>query len=245
LNELAQANKLMRKGCLAPFWTTSVQYEDIFGIGYGSYDFLKPTSGLICIFSLANPTYPEYTFTTDSGVLSIDFHPQYTNLLVVGCYDGTVIVFDIARKSDQLIFKSSVETGTHSEPVWQVCWEKVDTQKALQFYSVSSDGKVYIWELSKSELKPEIAMQLRMQAADDEDGQTMAAGCCFDFNQVMPAWKADDGVPLVCTHCSASAEAAVSMQIKEDVYIVGTEQGMVHKCSKAYSSEYLASYAGL
>ena len=168
----------------------SVQYEDIFGIGYGSYDFLKPTSGLICIFSLANPTYPEYTFATDSGVLSIDFHPQYTNLLVVGCYDGTVLVFDVARKVDPLIFKSSVESGTHSEPVWQVSWEKVEEQKALQFYSVSSDGKVLIWALSKSELKPEVAMQLRMTGTDEEEAQSLAAGCCFDFNQVRQ---------LVCT----------------------------------------------
>jgi dynein intermediate chain 1, axonemal len=36
----------------------------------------------------------------------------------------------------------------------------------------------------------------------------------------------------------------VHEQVKEDVYIVGTEQGFVHKCSKAYSSEYLASYSG-
>ena len=97
-----------------------VQYEDMFAIGYGSYDFLKPTSGLICIFSLANPTYPEYSFYTDAGVLSVDFHPQYANLLAVGLYDGTVMVFDVARKQKQLIYKSTVESGTHSEPVWQV-----------------------------------------------------------------------------------------------------------------------------
>lgn len=156
----------------------------MFGIGYGSYDFLKPTSGLICIFSLANPTYPEYSFATDSGVLSIDFHPDFTNLLAVGCYDGTVLVFDVARKAGSMIYKSSVESGTHTEPVWQVAWETTDSQKALQFYSTSSDGKVLVWELSKKDLKPEVAMQLRMQNAEDEDGSSLAGGCCFDFNKV-------------------------------------------------------------
>jgi dynein intermediate chain 1, axonemal len=156
----------------------------MFAIGYGSYDFLKPTSGLICIFSLANPTYPEYSFTTDSGVLSIDFHPQYSNLLAVGLYDGTVLVYDVARKVKQLIYKSTVESGTHSEPVWQVAWEKADTQKALQFYSVSSDGKVLLWSLSKSDLVPELAMSLRMDLKDEDDGHTLPGGCCFDFNKV-------------------------------------------------------------
>lgn len=160
-----------------------LQYEDMFGIGYGSYDFLKPTSGLICIFSLANPTYPEYSFATDSGVLSIDFHPSFTNLLAVGCYDGTVLVFDIARKVESLIYKSSVESGTHSEPVWQVAWEMTDSQKALQFYSTSSDGKVLLWELSKKDLKPELAMQLRLQGTDEEEALSLAGGCCFDFNK--------------------------------------------------------------
>ena len=172
--------------CLRPAWLTlrrRVQYEDMFAIGYGSYDFLKPTSGLICIFSLANPTYPEYSFTTDSGVLSIDFHPQHANLLAVGLYDGTVLVYDVARPQKQLIFKSTVESGTHSEPVWQVAWEQADTQKALQFYSVSSDGRVLLWALSKSELVPETAMSLRMEARDDDDGRALAGGCCFDFNQ--------------------------------------------------------------
>ena len=210
-----------------------MQYEDMFAIGYGSYDFLKPTSGLICIFSLANPTYPEYTFTTDAGVLSVDFHPQHANLLAAGLYDGTVLVLDVARKHGQLIYKSTVESGTHSEPVWQVCvgniamyhqcvcmhvaiccgyslpvaaafrvshcsatcsascpdfvqvcWEKADAQKALQFYSVSSDGKVLLWALSKSVLVPEVAMSLRLDSTEDDTAHALAGGCCFDFNKV-------------------------------------------------------------
>lgn len=110
----------------------AAQYEDLFAVAYGSYDFLKPTSGLICIFSLNNPTYPEYIFTTDSGALSIDFHPQHSSLLAVGCYDGTVMVFDVHLRVNKPIYTSNVETGTHSEPVWQVKWETADAQKTLQ-----------------------------------------------------------------------------------------------------------------
>ena len=31
---------------------------------------------------------------------------------------------------------------------------------------------------------------------------------------------------------------------QDHIYLVGTEEGSVHKCSKAYSSEYLSSYQG-
>jgi len=65
---------------------------------YGSFDFMKQSSGLICCYSLKNPSHPEYTFTTESGVMALDFHPQHSSLLAVGLYDGTVMVFDIRNK---------------------------------------------------------------------------------------------------------------------------------------------------
>ena len=162
-----------------------LQYEDLFAVSYGSYDFLKPTSGLICIFSLNNPSFPEYIFTTSSGVLSLDFHPQHSNLLAVGCYDGKVMVFDVTLRQNKPIYLSTVETGTHSEPVWQVKWEQADSQKTLQFHSVSSDGRVLLWSLSKSELTPEVGMLLRLPQVEDDDTQSaLGGGCCFDFSKV-------------------------------------------------------------
>ena len=47
---------------------------------------------LICVYTLKNVGHPEYTFTMESGVMSLDFHPQHPALLAVGCYDGTVKV---------------------------------------------------------------------------------------------------------------------------------------------------------
>jgi dynein intermediate chain 1 len=31
---------------------------------------------------------------------------------------------------------------------------------------------------------------------------------------------------------------------QENTYLVGTEEGSIHKCSKAYGSDYLATYSG-
>lgn len=43
----------------------------------------------------------------------------------------------------------------------------------------------------------------------------LAGGCCFDFNR----------------H-------------SEHLFLVGTEEGKIHKCSKAYSGQYLETYEG-
>lgn len=80
----------------------------MFAVGYGSYDFMKQGSGLICGFSLKNPSYPEFTFTTETGVMCLDWHPTHNALLCVGLYDGTVCVFDVHQARNLPIFTSTV-----------------------------------------------------------------------------------------------------------------------------------------
>jgi len=63
-------------------------------------------------------------------------------------------------------------------------------------------------------------MQLKLVAgageeADDGAISGLAGGCCFDFNRV-----------------------------HEHLFLVGTEEGKIHKCSKAYSGQYLETFLG-
>ncbi|KAL7995424.1 putative WD40/YVTN repeat-like-containing domain superfamily, WD40-repeat-containing [Plasmopara halstedii] len=196
------------------------RFGDLFAVGFGSYDFLKQDSGVLCCFSLKNASHPEYTFITESGVMCLDFHPQHAALLAVGCYDGTVLVYDVRSKTNRPIYVATIKTGKHMDPVWQVIWQEEDLAKELNFYSISSDGRVANWILSKNELKMEPVMQLKLVAAakdDPEDASIsgLAGGCCFDFNR-----------------------------FSEHIFIIGTEEGKVHKCSKAYSGQYLETYTG-
>jgi len=60
--------------------------------------------GLICLYSIKNTTHPEYSFITESGVMSLVFHPSSPALLAVGLYDGTVLVYDIRNKHKRPIY---------------------------------------------------------------------------------------------------------------------------------------------
>jgi len=102
---------------------TSIQwnpkYPDLFAVGYGSYDFLKRVTGLICCYTIKNPIWPEYQFQTESDVMCLDFHPLHPALIAVGLYDGTVMVFDIRIKGNSKpIYMSTVRTNKHTDPVW-------------------------------------------------------------------------------------------------------------------------------
>jgi hypothetical protein len=116
-----RADRTKRKQVTALCWNPC--YPDLFAVGYGSYDFLRQGSGMVCCFSLKNTSHPEFVFSTESGVTCLDFHPHHQSLLAVGCYEGTVMVFDIRNKKNLPIYSSSIRTGKHTDPVWQVHWQ--------------------------------------------------------------------------------------------------------------------------
>jgi len=146
--------------------------------------------------------------------MSIDFHPNCPALIAAGCYDGTVMVFDIRQKStNKPIYQSTVRTNKHTDPVWQVRWDADVDGAALSFYSISSDGRVTLWHLMKNKLEPEEVIKLKLVVDKEKELSDskkepfvygLAGGMCFDFNKYQP-----------------------------DLFLVGTEEGQIHLCSKA------------
>eukprot|EP00983_Pelagomonas_calceolata_P073265 1152064-Pelagomonas_calceolata.AAC.1 len=51
------------------------------------------------------------------------FPAEHPNLLAMGCYDGSVMVYDVHLKQSTPIYQSSVRSGKHSDPVWNVFWQ--------------------------------------------------------------------------------------------------------------------------
>jgi len=124
--------------------------------------------------------------------MSLDFHPNNPALLAVGLYDGTVCVYDIRLKgNNKPIYMSTVRTCKHTDPVWQVRWNTDLGAKDLNFYSISSDGRVTNWTLMKNKLEAEEVIKLKL-VNDDSKGLSdnkkeafvygLAGGMCLDFN---------------------------------------------------------------
>ncbi|KAL5506640.1 hypothetical protein EMCRGX_G008340 [Ephydatia muelleri] len=49
----------------------------------------------------------------DSGVMSLDIHPEHPYLIAVGLYDGTVAVYTLKDKSFNPLYRSTAKTGWH------------------------------------------------------------------------------------------------------------------------------------
>lgn len=225
------------EGTLLPLWrfssekakrkqVTSIKwnprYNDLCAVGFGSYDFLRQGTGVICCYSLKNTRFPEYVYNTDFGICSLDWHPSHPAVLAVGLNDGTVLVYDVRARTKKPIYQSTVRTNKHTDPVWEVRWNDDPTSGTLNFFSISSDGRVSNWFLMKNKLESEEVMELKLMsgsAGSSEDDETslagLAGGLCFDFNKQ-----------------------------SEHLFLVGTEEGRIHKCSKAFSGQYLETYEG-
>ncbi|KAF4645905.1 WD domain, G-beta repeat-containing protein [Toxoplasma gondii] len=215
-------SKVKKKDVTGLKWNP--RYSDLFAAGYGSFEFQRQGSGFVCCYSLKNTGYPEYFWKTESAVCSIDWHPHSPSLLAVGLYDGMVLVFDIHTKDRKPTHASTVKVNKHTDPVWDVRWDGDDSGSAFRFYSVSGDGRVTSWTLMKNKLESEEVALLKLDYSqltsprDSAEATALvgsAGGTCFDF------------------HPSQS-----------HVFIVGTTEGVIFKCSKNYSGQYLQTYLG-
>lgn len=75
---------------------------------------------MLVFYSLKNPSFPEYIYHTTSGILCLDINEQFSYLVAVGFYDGCVAVYNLRKAGAEPMYKSSVKTGKHTGPVWQV-----------------------------------------------------------------------------------------------------------------------------
>ena len=79
------------------------------------------------------------------NVLHLTPHPLPFTLKFSDLLSSQVMVYDVRNKQNRPIYTSSIKTGKHTDPVWQVIWQEADIAKELNFFSVSSDGRVANW----------------------------------------------------------------------------------------------------
>ena len=203
--------------------------QDILAVGYGKLDTFvdksKPgeaineeaSGGLVLFWSLRNPEYPEKVLRTPTAVTALEFSRQSPMLLAVGLHSGDVCVYNVKREGSDwhipLESSSGMSVGQgHTEAVWQLKWVPKGNERIESLVSISSDGRVLQWNIKKG-ISVSCLMRLGRSGKNDAWISRQAAGLCFDFCQDDPS-----------------------------TYIVGTEEGTIHKCSVSYSEQYLETY---
>ncbi|XP_066480689.1 dynein axonemal intermediate chain 4 [Tiliqua scincoides] len=202
---------------------------DLLAVGYGQFRFKEQKKGFACCWSLKNPTWPERIYQCAHGVTALGFSVANPNLLAVGMFNGTIAVYNVQSHNPNSVLDSSESHDKHLGPVWQLKWIEQDRgttgeDKGEMLVSISADGRVTKWFVRKG-LSCTDMMKLKRTAGEKKkigaEKKTealisrQAPGMCFDFHPK-----------------------------DTNIYLAGTEEGYIHKCSCSYNEQYLETYRG-
>ncbi|NXJ91564.1 WDR78 protein, partial [Corythaixoides concolor] len=204
---------------------------DLLAVGYGGSDFKEQKKGLACCWSLKNPMWPERIFRCEHGVTALDFSMASPNLLAVGMYNGSVAIYDVRSCKDAALLDSSESSNKHTGPVWQLRWVEQDRgatgdDKRERLICISADGRVTEWLIQKRldctdlmKMKRTESEKKKLPGEKERKSEALisqqAAGMCFDFHPK-----------------------------DTNIYLAGTEQGYIHKCSCSCNEQFLETYRG-
>ncbi|XP_055978177.1 dynein axonemal intermediate chain 4 [Sorex fumeus] len=203
---------------------------DLLAVGYGHFGFKEQKKGLACCWSLKNPMWPERIYQSPHGVTAIDFSIGSPNLLAVGHYNGNISIYNVQNNNSAPVLDSSESPQKHWGPVWQLQWIEQDRgttgdDKREILVSISADGRISKWVIRKG-LDSHDLMRLKRTSTISKKGtekekkgealiSRQAPGMCFAFHPK-----------------------------DTNIYLAGTEEGHIHKCSCSYNEQYLDTYRG-
>lgn len=76
--------------------------------------------GYVCLWSLKNPSYPEYINQTHCGAMCLDFHRKHGFLLAVGFHDGHLAVYNVSLPTKEAQYMTDAVNTKHMACVRQV-----------------------------------------------------------------------------------------------------------------------------
>ena len=70
-------------------------------------------------------------------------------MFLKGFYDGSVKIYDLRENENKMDISFTENIESHYDPVWQIKWQKDNSDNNKNFYSISSDARVINWVLKR------------------------------------------------------------------------------------------------
>ncbi|KFQ56416.1 Dynein intermediate chain 2, axonemal, partial [Nestor notabilis] len=97
------------------------------------------------IWDLENSNKPELVLKPPSPLVTLEYNPKDSYVLVGGCYNGQLAYWD-TRKGQLPVEVSTVEVS-HRDPVYGTIW--LQSKTGTDCFSASTDGQVLWWDIRK------------------------------------------------------------------------------------------------
>lgn len=204
--------------------------ENIIAASYGSINFGDHREGLVCIWNAKNNRSPERMYKLRAPGTSLAFSELTPFVLAVGMLDGNVVLFDL-REDDALILGATISQKInygHIGPIWQVYFLiEVDSSNEdvviESMLTLGDDGLLKRWTIQKG-LESQIVMKVGRSTIQ------------------VPGRREKRSESLIT---SLSIAYTVCFFPKNcDFFLLGTEEGFIHKCSTSYKESFLGTFVG-
>ncbi|ERL94430.1 dynein axonemal intermediate chain 4 [Dendroctonus ponderosae] len=215
------ANNATKGRCVTSFeWNPTNQ--DLIAVGYGKFYFAETSTGMVMIWNIKNPVQPERVYNFLNPVTTLSFSTKDPNLLAIGFYNGHVLVLNITSRDINLIG----ENVPGFDAVWSVVWRpNIDqTKETEQICASFDDGRVIFYTIENTK-DLQAQQMMRVSKADGKlKGYNSMKKCS---NLTIPVSRYA-GARFIRWHPDDA-----------NVYLVGTNEGVVHKCSTNYLNQHL------
>lgn len=197
----------------------SVHHPELFLAAYVlQEDGLVDQDGQVLVWNTHMTGRPEYTFTSQSAVMTAQFHPTNPKLIIGGTRSGLLVVWD-CREKHAPVFRSSLARG-HTHPVFALATVPV-ANRLHNVVSLSNDGLVCTWSDSN------LGEPLREEALADRKNTTAAAAARINKSSLPSSSFYDE----VLTTCFDFAGNDVNQMY------LGADEGVIYKPSWSSTAE--------
>uniref|UniRef100_A0A8C9SCC7 Dynein axonemal intermediate chain 2 n=1 Tax=Scleropages formosus TaxID=113540 RepID=A0A8C9SCC7_SCLFO len=131
------------------------------------------------IWDIENPNRPELTLKPVSPLVSLEYNPKDSHILLGGSYNGQIAYWD-TRKGGQPVEMSAIE-HSHRDPVYKVIW--LQSKTGTDAFSTSTDGQVLWWDIRKMSEPTE---RLVLDLSRKENLENALTAVSLEFEPTMP-----------------------------------------------------------
>ncbi|KAJ3093444.1 WD repeat-containing protein 78 [Physocladia obscura] len=236
----------LTRGRSVAYMAWNKENEDILAVCYGENKHsFSLHQGLVLCWSLKNPEWPERIYKAAYPVTAIDFSKHTPNLLAAGFSDGRIAIYDVRQKTNAPILDNSNIPGKHHDPVWELKWVERERgmsdehSKSEFLVSISTDGRVCQWQIKKGFEHTADLMVLKRVSKKTESGGNSAGNSSRDVSggesRARPAALISRQAGGLCFDFNTK---------DKNIYLIGTEDGHIHRCSVSYNEQYLQTQFG-
>lgn len=206
--------------------TFNPKNENILAVAHGKFSYAEYHTGLVCVWCTKNPCKPERMYRFEDPLTSVSFSEKNPNWLACGFGNGDVLILDITSYTVKTIAKSKRETNPCFDPIWVTNWRAIDRETEYVM-TTCQDGRINRFTSTKTHdfiCSP----MMRVSTVEGKLKGLETAKTCLKVDVPITRYPA-----VLCMKWHPTID---------HVYLVGTDEGCIHKCSTHYLNQHIDVY---